>query len=695
MKKKILNILKNAPSNTLSQKELIKRLKARKRDVGAIMILIREMSNQGEIIKLKAKRYSLPKIPKNTEGKLSVTQKGFGFVITNDENEDIFIGRRSMADAINGDKVLVKIKGRSKSRGLSGRIHKVLERGSNTFIGVTYIYNAKIFIEISPVNPGRGIQLIGSKKELPEGKIVKAIVKDWGNAKDPIIASFESVIGNAKDPVNDLSMILHKYDYNQSFSSSINQEVKKYSEDDIKAEIGNRLDLRKEICFTIDPKEAKDFDDAISIKRNKMGTEIGVHIADVSHFVTSNSLIDKEAMNRGTSVYFSEGVVHMLPKELSADLCSIRPGVDRLAISSIIQLDQDYKVLNVDIRPTVINSKARFTYEEVQSIIEEKVNHVFKDQINDLKELSIKLHEQREKNGSLDFDIPEPIFEMNKKGVPHKIRSSERLISHRIVEECMLLANKVVAVEIPKKLPNKFNFLYRVHTKPDSLRVERFAGLLKRLKLGIFIPDGDMSPNDFKKILKYVEDSPYRSLIENVALRTMSKAEYVIKNKGHFGLAFRHYTHFTSPIRRYPDLLVHRVIKMIDSRSFDSKNEWNHKIKEALELSNEKEIEALNAEREYIKIKQLRWLADRINSVFEGAITGVTNFGFFVGLKLSMAEGLVHIDTLENDGYYYDEDHYCIKGRSFKEEFRLGDRVKIKIVSVQIEKQRANFVLHD
>jgi len=695
MKKKIINILKNAPSNTLSQKELIKRFKARKRDVGAIMILIREMSNQGEIIKLKAKRYSLPKIPKNTEGKLSVTQKGFGFVITNDENEDIFIGRRSMADAINGDKVLVKIKGRSKSRGLSGRIDKVLERGSNTFIGVTYIYKAKIFIEISPVNPGRGIQLIGSKKELPEGKIVKARVKDWGNAKDPIIASFESVIGNANDPVNDLSMILHKYEYNQSFSSSINQEVKKYSEDDIKAEIGNRLDLRREICFTIDPKEAKDFDDAISIKKNKMGTEIGVHIADVSHFVTSNSLIDKEAMDRGTSVYFSEGVVHMLPKELSADLCSIRPGVDRLAISSIIQLDQNYKVLNVDIRPTVINSKARFNYEEVQSIIEGKANHVFKAQINDLRELSIKLFEQRGKNGSLDFDIPVPIFEMNKKGVPHKIRSSERLISHRIVEECMLLANKVVAVEIPKKLPNKFNFLYRVHTKPDSLRVERFAGLLKRLKLGIFIPDGDMSPNDFKKILKYVEDSPYRSLIENVALRTMSKAEYVIKNKGHFGLAFRHYTHFTSPIRRYPDLLVHRVIKMIDSRSFDSKNEWNHKIKEALELSNEKEIEALNAEREYIKIKQLRWLADRINSVFEGAITGVTNFGFFVGLKLSMAEGLVHIDTLENDGYYYDEDNYCIRGRSFKEEFRLGDRVKIKIVSVQIEKQRANFVLHD
>jgi len=606
MIKKIINILAKAPKNTLSQKELIKRLKVRKKDVGAVKILIRQISNSGEIVKLKANHYCLPNLPKKIEGKLSVTQKGFGFVITNDENEDIFIGRRSMADAINGDKVLVKIKGRSNSRGLSGRIHKVLERGSNTFIGVTYFYGGKIFIEISPVNPGRGIRLIGSKKELSEGKIVKARVKDWGNANNPIIASFESIIGNANDPANDLKM-----------------------------------------------------------------------------------------MNRGTSVYFTEGVVHMLPKELSADLCSIRPGVDRLAVSAIIQLNHNYKVLNVDILPTVINSKARFTYQEVQNIIEGKNTHAFKAQINDLKKLSIALYKERSKNGSLDFDIPEPIFEMNDKGVPHEIRSSERLISHRIVEECMLLANKVVAVEIPKKIPKKLNFFYRVHIKPDSLRVERFSGLLKRLKLGVYIPDGDMSPNDFKNILKHVEDSPYRSLIENVALRTMSKAEYAIKNKGHFGLAFRHYTHFTSPIRRYPDLLVHRMIKMLDSHSFELKNEWNDKIEDALKLSNEKEIEALNAEREYIKIKQLRWLADRINSVFEGAITGVTNFGFFVGLKSSMAEGLVHMDTLENDEYYYDEDHYCIKGRSFKEEFRLGDRVHIKIVSVQIEKQRANFALHN
>ena len=695
MIKKILNILANAPNNTLSQKELIKRLKVRKKDIGAIKILIREIHNNGEIVTLKGKRYSLPRTPKRIEGKLSVTQKGFGFVITNDDNEDIFIGRRSMSDAIHGDKVLVKIKGRSNPKGLSGRIHKVLERGSHTFIGVTYFYGGKIFIEISPINPGRGIRLIGFNKDLSEGKIVKAKVKDWGNANDPIIAVLDTVLGNANDPVNDLKMILHKYDYDQSFSPSINQEVKKYSEDDIKNEIKNRLDLRNDICFTIDPEEAKDFDDALSIKINKIGTEIGVHIADVSHFVTPNSLIDKEAMIRGTSVYFAEGVVHMLPKELSADLCSIRPGVDRLAISAIIQLDNDYKVLNVDMRPTVINSKARFTYQEVQNIIEGKNNHAFKAQIMHLKKLSIALYKKRAKNGSLDFDIPEPIFDMNDKGIPHEIRPSERLISHRIVEECMLLANQVVAVEIPKNLPDKFTFLYRVHAKPDSLRVERFGGLLKRLKLGVYVPEGDMSPSDFKKILKHVEDSPYRSLIENVTLRTMSKAEYAIKNNGHFGLAFKDYTHFTSPIRRYPDLLVHRIIKMLSSHSFESKADWKDKIEEALKLSNEKEIEALNAEREYIKIKQLRWLAERINSVFEGVISGVTNFGFFVGLKLSMAEGLVHMDTLENDEFYYDEDQYCIKGRSFKEEFRLGDSVHIKIVSVQIEKQRANFVLHD
>ena len=695
MRKKIINLLKQSARKPLGQKEFLNRLKLKQHEVGAAKILIREMIKSGDIISVKGKRLTRPKNPKTFEGKLSVTQKGFGFVITKDESEDIFIGRRSMSDAIHGDRVRVKIKDQSISRGLKGRIDKVLERGSDRFIGVTYKYRGKMFLAISPVSPDRGIRLIKASKDLAENQIVKAKVSDWGNAFNPIIAVLNTVIGQADDPLNDMKMILHKYDYDQSFPSKVMREVKEYSEKDIANEISNRLDLRDSICFTIDPVDAKDFDDAISIKKTKNGTELGIHIADVSHFVQSNSEIDNEAMYRGNSVYFTEGVVHMLPQALSADLCSLRPKVDRLAVSAIIQLDNGNSVIGVDIRPTVINSNARFTYREVQDVIDGKLKHKYNKELIQLKRLASALFNKRSKEGSIDFDIPEPIFDMGDRGIPHEIRPSERLLSHRIVEECMLLANQVVAINVPKELPKKFPFVFRVHAKPDSLDVERFGGLLKRLKLGVYVPDGDMSPNDFKNILRYVEDSPYRSLIETVALRTMSKAEYSIKNAGHFGLAFRHYTHFTSPIRRYPDLMVHRIIKMVCGQSFAPKAEWREMMGKAVKLSNASEIEAKNAEREYIKVKQLRWLSERIGATFEGIISGVVNFGIFVGLRSSMAEGLVHLDTLEDDEYSYDEDSYCLRGRKYKGEYRLGDTVTVRVLSVQFDKQRANFILEN
>ncbi len=693
MRKKILTLLKNHPQKLFRQKEIIHRLNIKQHEVGACKILLREMAKSGEINLVKGKRYTLPRQPNNLTGKLTVTQKGFGFVITEDDSEDIFIGRRSMMDAIHGDRVQVKLSKRPNPQGLKGRIDKVIERGSDRFIGVTYRYAGKMFMAISPVNPGRGIRLIKAKKDLGEGQIVKAKVKDWGNAFDPIIAELDTVIGKAEDPTNDMAMILNKYDYSQEFPKRVNDEVAQFSQDSIEKEIPNRRDLRNWNCFTIDPVDAKDFDDAISIQQNRNGYVLGVHIADVSHFVTSSSFIDREAIIRATSVYFTEGVVHMLPEELSANLCSLRPHEDRLAVSAIMQLDKQFNVTESEILPTVINSKARFTYQDVQDIISGETNHSAKKEINTLKRLAKQLFSNRSKAGSIDFDIPEPIFEMGEKGIPHEIRPSERMESHRIVEECMLLANRVVAAEIPKLLPKKYPFVYRTHAKPDKADVARFTDLIKLLRLGIHVPDGDLSPNDFKNVLKHVEDSPYRSLIETVALRTMSKAEYTMKNAGHFGLAFSNYTHFTSPIRRYPDLMVHRMIKMVTHQTFEPKADWHDMMEKAIKSSNQAELQALNAEREYIKMKQLRWLNERIGQSFEGIISGVVNFGFFVGLDLSLAEGLVHMDTLEGDEYSYDADHYCIRGRKYKQEFRLGDKVKVKLLDVLFEKQRANFVL--
>ena len=693
MRQKLFAIFNQNPGKLFRQKEILHRMKVKTGEILAVKILLKDMINKGEIIHVKGKRYTLAKQPNTIKGKLTVTQKGFGFVITEDNSEDIFIGRRSMGDAIHGDTVQVKLNKRPSPQGLKGRIEKVVERGSDSFIGVTYRYSGKMFMAISPVNPGRGICLIKAKKDLGEGQIVKANVKDWGNSFDPIIAKLDTVIGKADDPANDMAMVLSKYDYTQSFPKKVNDEVGRFSQASIEKEIPNRRDLRKWNCFTIDPEDAKDFDDAISIKQNRDGFVLGVHIADVSHFVTSNSSIDGEAMFRATSVYFTEGVVHMLPEKLSANLCSLRPNEDRLAVSAIIKMDENFNVLETEVLPTVINSKARFTYQDVEDILDVNLDHQLKKKLNLLKRLAKQLFKNRSDAGSIDFDIPEPIFEMGKKGIPHEIRPSERMESHRIVEECMLLANQLVAVKIPKLLPKKYPFVYRVHPKPDKLKVERFIDLLKLLRLGIPVPQGELSPNDIKNVLKHVEDSPYRSLIETVALRTMSKAEYAMKNAGHFGLAFDHYTHFTSPIRRYPDLMIHRMIKMVHHHSIVPKADWHKMMKKVVNSSNQAELQALSAEREYIKMKQLRWLNERIGQSFQGIISGVVSFGFFVELKLTLAEGLVHMDRLEGDEYSYDSDHYCIRGRKYKQEFRLGDQVKVKLLDVLFEKQRANFAL--
>ena len=693
MRKKLLNIFNKSPEKLFRQKDIIHRMKVKQHEIGAVKILLNELVKSGEIVRVKGNRYTLPRERSQFVGRLTVTQKGFGFVITDDDLEDIFIGRRSMADAIHGDHVRVKLHGRPSPQGLKGRVQKVLERGSNSFIGITYRYAGKLFMSISPVNPDRGIRLIKAKKDLDEGQIVKARVKDWGSPVKPIIAELQTVIGKAEDPVNDMKMILNKYDYLQEFPQKVMEEVKRFSQKSIAQEISNRRDLREWTSFTIDPVDAKDFDDAISIKQNRNGYELGVHIADVSHFVEQNTYIDREAIQRSTSVYFTEGVVHMLPEALSANLCSLRPNEDRLAVSAIMKMDKDFNIMEKEILPTVINSKARFTYQDVQDIVEDKIDHKFKDDILILKRLAKRLFKNRSDAGSIDFDIPEPIFEMGEKGIPHEIRPSERMESHRIVEECMLLANRVVAAEMPKKLPKNYPFVYRVHANPDQKDVVRFTDLLKVLRLGIQIPKGELSPNDIKNVLKHVEDSPYRSLIENVALRTMSKAEYSMKNQGHFGLAFDHYTHFTSPIRRYPDLMVHRMIKMVCNKSIQQEGEWRELMLKSINISNEVELKALSAEREYIKMKQLRWLNERIGETFEGRISGVVNFGIFVELQSSLAEGLIHIDTMEDDDYTYDEDRYCLQGHKTRYEYRLGDKVSVKVLDVLFEKQRANFTL--
>lgn len=639
----------------------------------------------------------MKKKKKNTitkEGILSVTQKGFGFILTPEDEPDIFVGRRQLRDAIHGDKVKVRLKKTGRYGNPRGVITNIIERNSSRFTGTTYVAGKDVFLAISPVTPERGIKLKRSRKQpLKPNMIATVEVLDWGTSVSPIFAKVESVIGDSADPVNDFKLILSKYDYQDRFPKYVLDEVKALSEDSIQNEKPNRRDLRGWTTFTIDPESARDFDDAVCIQETRDGYSLGVHIADVSFYVRPGSALDKEALNRSTSVYFTEGVVHMLPEKLSADLCSLRPELDRLAMTVLMDLDRQGQLRSYEVFPSVIRSDKRFTYEDVQAILDGKENNALARKIRILNKLAKALFRNRSQKGSIDFDIPEPVFSIGEGGIPHEIRPSERKQSHRIVEECMLLANQTIAAHVSGKNGKGKSGVFRIHDKPSAEDVGKFLNLLQRLGITVASKSKELKPADFRKILLKVEDSPFRNLIETIALRTMSKAMYSMKNRGHFGLAFEKYTHFTSPIRRYPDLIVHRLIR----RDYLKDKAYAHYgpeiIQPAVDRSNEAELQALHAEREYIKLKQLRWLGQKIGQTFDGVISGVVQFGLFVELQESLAEGLVHIDTMEEDSFVYDEEHYSLKGRKTGKEYRLGDPVHVRVLAVLIDKQRANFVL--
>ena len=694
MRKDIIKLLEEHPEYRFTQRELLNRLNVRSEKRKKFRHILDSLVKKEKMVRLKGKKYSIAKKKKLIQGRLSITQKGFGFLITEADQPDIFISRRNIRDAIDGDSVLVRVLNGSKRDRPRGVVTNVLERKTERFIGTVVQRGKQDWLTITPFTPERKILIQkGKSKSYGDGEVVVADVLNWGTAVNPILVKVVQVIGDAADAGNDFHIILEKYGYKVDFPPNVEHAARKCSFDLIKNEISNRQDLRSVQSFTIDPETAKDFDDALSIEETGNEIKLGVHIADVSHFVTQGSPLDLEAFNRSNSVYFSEGVVHMIPESLSGDLCSLKPDEDRLTITALITLDRSWNVTNFDVFPSVIRSCFRFTYKMVQEILDQQKPHSLKTEIKLLETLSKNLFKKRTEMGSIDFDIPEPIFSLGKEGIPHEIRPSERLQSHRIVEECMLLANRLVAERYGIINGTPVPFVYRTHKKPKSEAITSFLLLLERIGFPLKKKHDPHTSRGMRDILEDVEDSAFKSLIESVALRAMSKANYSVNRKGHFGLAFPHYTHFTSPIRRYPDLLVHRRIKdILEKKTVRSKHLIEF-LRSALEQANQMELKALDAEREYIKIKQFRWLNERIGDSFNGIISGVTHFGIFVELEESLAEGLIHIDSFDDDDYIFDEDHYCLRGRKNKKEYRLGDEIYVRVLEVIIERQRANFTI--
>ncbi len=616
-----------------------------------------------------------------------------------EDGPDIFISYDNLANAMDGDTVQALVFDRKFGKNPEGKILEVLDRSSKNIVGIFRKYDgggmvypeddrlkSPLYIPPEKTQPD-GDQVVQN------GQVVVARLEDWADPRNNPQGYITTILGFPDEPKMDLQIVASSKDLDLDFPAAVKQEAEELTAQNWDKEIQRRLDLRERLCFTIDPEDAKDFDDAVSFRQMDNGRfELGVHIADVTHYVKENSAIDREAWKRGTSVYFVQHVIPMLPEKLSNELCSLKPEEDRLAFSVIMEIDANGTVYDYEITESIIHSQYRFAYEEVEEVIKGG-SHPVADTIHLMQMMSLALQRQRSEMGSIDFDIPEPIFSLDENGIPYEVRPSERLHAHRLIEEFMLLANKTVAEHIAGKNDGEngeLPFVYRIHEKPRNEDIEAFLTLLKNLGISYDVK-GQIKPEDFRNILNIVENLEFKDFIEKVALRSMSKARYSPDNKGHFGLAFDTYTHFTSPIRRYPDLIVHRLLKRYQTGNYGDQHSLKEYLVETCDQSSEMERNALEAEREYAKIKSMEFLANKVGEEFDGIISGVTSFGAFVELTHYLVEGLVPMSRMSDDYYVYDKERYLLQGKRSGKRYRLGDRVRIKVVNVSVEDRQADF----
>ncbi|MCF7807900.1 MAG: ribonuclease R [Candidatus Marinimicrobia bacterium] len=692
MKKKVLDILKQHSGRWFKPRTLMKYTKIQEKDYRQLKTVLIDLNKEGKIDQKGRRQYAFRPKQQEVTGVLAITSRGFGFVELKDGSE-VFIPASDMQNALHRDLVRIRILSRKGGDRRSGKITEVIRRHQSQFIGTYHIDKNGDWVTPTDKRAHMRFTIDRVKpKGLKDGQLVVINLIRWDEHEAQPLGQITDILGFPGDPGLDKSMIIHSYDLPTKWSEKAKQQARSFSEADIAEALKDRLDLRGLTCFTIDPETAQDFDDAVSIEKIPSGWRLGVHIADVSHYVQPGSPIDRGAKKRGTSVYLVGSVIHMLPEELASDLCSLKPRIDRLAMSCLMDIDKEGNVNNYSIANSVINSNERFSYESVEKIIHGEKGNPFSSSISEMEKLRQVLFRKRKSKGSIDLELPEPIITLDEKGFPTEIKASQRLKSHRLVEEFMLLANQVVAGYFERIFrKHSYHGLYRVHEPPSMDDVEKLRSNLGKLgiKNSISHPVQTM---DYQKLVDTVRESPYRYFIEKMALRSMTKAKYSIENKGHFGLAFHTYTHFTSPIRRYPDLVVHRLLKNYLLEATQEPYTQKSLAKIAIHCS-ERERVAVDAERDHIKSKQLQYLSQHVGESFDGIISGVVNFGFFVELADTFVEGLVHAGSMEDDYYDYDEDNYQLVGRRKRNTYRLGDKVRISVLSVNISEGLADFTL--
>lgn len=660
----------------------------------AIRDILQEEARTGLFREVEKGKYALKELKAFVVGRVDMTADGSAFIVPEDEFEDdIYIAPRKLRQALHGDRVKVHTYEKRRGKRKEGEVVEILERARTEFTGTITISPRFAFLIADDRKMLHDIFIpLADLNGAKDGEKVVVAITEWPQDSKNPVGKVTYVLGKKGENNTEMNAILADFGFPLEFPSAVEQEATAFSAQIPPDEIANRRDFRPTTTFTIDPADAKDFDDAISFQQLPNGNyEIGVHIADVAHYVRPESALDKEAFERGTSVYLVDRVIPMLPERLSNDLCSLRPREDRLVFSAVFEMDKNANVIHEWFGRGIIHSDRRFSYEEAQEIIEQQTGE-FSKELQTLNELAYILRDRKFKHGAISFETTEVKFHLDESGKPLGVYVKERKDAHKLIEDFMLLANKRVAEFIGKqgKGNSKKTFVYRVHDVPKEESITAFAQFAARFGYKINTKSDRETARSLNALMERVEGTKEQNVLTTLAIRSMAKAIYTTKKTSHYGLAFDYYTHFTSPIRRYPDVMVHRLL---DHYLSGGKSVNAEAYEKSCEHASQMEKKAADAERASVKYKQAEFLQDQVGEVYLGIISGVTEWGMYVEIEENKCEGMVRLRDITDDFYALDEKNYAIIGQRKKKRYQLGDEVQIRVKKVDLSKRQIDFTL--
>ncbi len=701
-REQVVNKIRERSHHPATARELVQLLRIPREQRSTFRRLLKQLVADGELLQIRGNRFGLADRMDVVVGRLQMHPAGYGFVVPDDEtaDRDLFIAPTNIKEALHGDRVVARLEHQRGDRA-EGRIIRILQRANSTLVGRFEIDDSGLgYVVPFDRRVLADVQIPrGESRAAESGQMVVTELTRWPTATRPPAGRVIEVLGGLEDPGVDTRIIIRKHGLADEHGEEAVTEARRLGAAVRPRDVTGRTDFRHVTTVTIDGEHARDFDDAITIERLPNGHYwLGVHIADVSHYVEEGSALDAEAYERGTSVYFPERALHMFPADLATGLCSLNPHVDRLVQSCVMEVSRSGEVVRAEFHDGVINSDARMTYTAVDAILT-KHDRTVAAEYSTLVPMFRLMHElfeilngRRRRRGSIDFDLPEAEVLMDESGAIADIVAAQRNVAHRIIEEFMLLANETVADYLDAEGGPG---LYRVHEPPDPMKVAQFEEFIAGFGLSLGAPLNALRPRHFQKLVERIQGTPVEKPVAFLMLKTMQKARYAPENLGHFGLAAASYTHFTSPIRRYPDLVVHRLLRARRHGRLDDarREEIEEDLPEIARHTSERERRADDAERELLAWRKVRFMADKVGDEFDGYVTGVATFGVFVELVDHFVEGLVHISTMADDYYRFIEASHTLRGENTEKVYRLGDKVRVQVIRVDLERRQIDLGL--